>query len=541
MFKSTKVASSVALIISVCLSGGVFAQSYDVVIKNGRVMDPETNYDKVSNVGIIGDEIVAISTDELKGEKVIDATGKVVAPGFIDTHFHWPRELGYKIGLRDGLTSSMDLELGCAGSAIEQWYADREGVTQANYGCGVSHEFARAKVLDNQPQKNLYDPVSALVTRNKTGWALETPTTEQLEEIAKEVDEGMKAGGLNLASTVGYMREGVTSQEMYELQRVAAAYGRHTGAHTRFTPDNATNENLGAMEIVANGLALDAPISLLHFNNPGWELAQEMMVNLREKGVNIWGEIYPYTAGGTTLGAVFIKPENWIDRLGHRYEDTLFDPATNEFYTLEKYKEDVAKDPTKVILLFKAPETDPVRWISLKGVTMASDALPMMPIEGDWDTPYEKLANGHPRTSGSRALTLRLARENNVPLMDTLAILSYNSAYHLGEAGLEAMQKRGRMQEGMIADIVVFDPETVRDNATYTDAAVPSTGFQSVIVGGVETVRDDKVIKEARGGQAIRFTPTEKSLYQERTASDWKEKYTNAGEEIDFTSVVENK
>ncbi|MBY5991366.1 amidohydrolase family protein [Ferrimonas balearica] len=541
MFKPNPITTIIALTTVLMVPASAFAQTYDLVIENGRVMDPETRYDQVSNVGIIDDTIVTITREPLKGKKVIDATGQVVAPGFIDTHWHWPRELGYKMGLRDGMTTVMDLEVGCAGSRIDDWYADRQGKTQANYGCGVSHEMARAKVLDNQPEDKLYDVISLFETRRASNWAQGVPSEEQLRQIAQEVDAGMKAGGINLASTVGYMREGVTSKEMYEMQRVAADYGRHSGAHTRFTPDTATNENLGAMEVVLNALSLDAPVSLLHFNNPGWQLAQEMMVNLREKGVNIWGEIYPYAAGATAVNAVFLTPENWVERLGHRYEDTLFDPERNEFYTLERYQEDMKNNPTKAVLVFKAPEEDAVRWISLKGVTMASDGMPMMPVDGEWDTPWDEIQNGHPRTSGARASTLRLARENGVPLMDTLAILSFNSAYHLGLAGLEDMQVRGRIQEGMIADIVVFDPNTVTDNSTYTNATVPSTGFLAVLVSGVETVRNDKVIKDARAGQSIRFAPVDESQYQPQSTGEWKKKYTVAPDQVDFSDVNGNQ
>ena len=85
----------------------VQAQQYDLVLKNGRVMDPETLYDSVANVGIIDGRIATISKQPISGAEEIDATGNVVAPGFIDTHFHWQAPLGYALGLRDGLTLSL--------------------------------------------------------------------------------------------------------------------------------------------------------------------------------------------------------------------------------------------------------------------------------------------------------------------------------------------------------------------------------------------------------------------------------------------------
>ncbi len=152
------------------------ADDYDLVINNGRVIDPETLFDDIANVGIKDGRIVAISQDALTGAETVDATGHIVAPGFIDTHFHFQMPVGYSLGLRDGLTSSMDFEMGCAGSYMAEWYEARAGVTQANYGCAVSHEFARAMVIDGSDGDYLKDgPIAALTTRKKTGWSADAP------------------------------------------------------------------------------------------------------------------------------------------------------------------------------------------------------------------------------------------------------------------------------------------------------------------------------------------------------------------------------
>ena len=94
-----------SLVLCALTPSGSFAQTYDLVINNGRVMDPETLYDDVANVGIKDGRIVAITKKPITGDQTIDAKGRVVAPGSIDTHFHWQAPLGYAIGLRDGLTT----------------------------------------------------------------------------------------------------------------------------------------------------------------------------------------------------------------------------------------------------------------------------------------------------------------------------------------------------------------------------------------------------------------------------------------------------
>jgi hypothetical protein len=530
------------VVLNVLAAPTLFAKDYDLVIKGGRVIDPETMYDDIANVGITDGRIVAISKKPLKGAETVDATGKIVAPGFIDTHFHFQMPIGYSIGLRDGLTSSIDFEMGCAGSYMADWYEARAGVTGANYGCAVSHESARAMVIDGAGGDYMKDgPLSALETRKNTGWSQKRPTLEQGNKILEELDKGLQAGAPGIGSTVGYMREGVSSREMYEVQKVAARYGRPTGAHTRYTLGTDTTENNGAQELVANAVALGAPAIVLHYNNDGWQLAHEMITKLQERGYNIWGEIYPYAAGSTTINAEFLEPESWIDGFGRRYEDTMLDPVTGKYYTLETYKATVASEPSRLIVIFKQPEENQAKWLTLKGVTMASDATAGTPYDAPWDYPMEKLGGTHPRTAGARGATIRLGRENNIPMMQLMSILSYNAAKHLGDTGLKAMQERGRIQTGMVADIVVFDPETFTDNSTYEKGSIPSTGMKAVIVNGQVTVRDD-VVLPVFAGQPIRFDPEDKPRFEPISAEAWSAEFsTGMPLPSDFTGAFPQK
>jgi hypothetical protein len=199
--------------------------------------------------------------------------------------------------------------------------------------------------------------------------------------------------------------------------------------------------------------------------------------------------------------------------------------ATGEFYTQQTREEMLEKEPTRVVLVHKCPEEWVADWIKLPGVAIGSDDMPLIPDDTlTWDTPYEDLPNTHPRFSGSFAKVLRLARDNNIPLMQAVSMTSYNYAKPLGEMGLKAMQVRGRMQEGMVADITIFDPQTVTDNSTYAKGTLPSTGILHVLVNGVIVMKDQEPIKGVNPGQPIRFEPV-KSRLEPLTQENWQKTF----------------
>ena len=116
-------------------------QPYDVVIRGGRVIDPETNFDAVREIGIRGQRIEKISTSSLEGKRIIDATGLVVAPGFIDLHQHGQDDGSYKLKAEDGVTTALEMESGVPD--YPRFLEVRKGKTLINYGATVSQEAAR--------------------------------------------------------------------------------------------------------------------------------------------------------------------------------------------------------------------------------------------------------------------------------------------------------------------------------------------------------------------------------------------------------------
>jgi len=521
------------VVLVVLASPAVSAQEYDLVILNGRVMDPETMLDAVRNVGVKDGRIAIITNTELVGKDTIDATGLVVAPGFIDTHFHALDGLSIRLSALDGHTTGMDLEAG--GLNIDEWYAAKEDAWPLNYGTTVSHEGARMTVHDPElDYSGPFDVNQLLPKRGETGkdgvfgWSQTRSTLEQINQITEILDEGLRQGALGVGSTVAYMRNGTTAYEMFEVQKAAARYGRLTAAHTRFHGNNATptEAQMGGDEFILNGMLLRAPVLYCHDNDYGWWEIEEKLQMARAQGYNMWGEYYPYDAASTSIGSEFLTPEG-MKSIGLAYQDAMYDPEQDKMLDQAGYEAELARDPSKLVVIFNAPRKKWLPyWLRMPHMVVAADAMPSG-LTGDaaWNAPYTAY-KGHPRTTGGAGKALRLGREQDVPLMFTLAQLSYWSAKHLGDMGLEAMQVRGRMQIGMVADITIFDPETVEDKATYKagEQGLPTAGIPYVIVNGEMVVKDSE-FRKVWAGQPIRFPVEEKGRFVPVSVKGWIDEF----------------
>ena len=145
--KQVKTAMGVGFLNCALNVGAVFAQDCDIAIMNGRVMDPETNFDGARNVCIKGDRIAKITKDKITGKDTLEAKGLVVAPGFIDLHFHnVSTPFGQRLGLRDGVTTQLEIEAGVF--PVDMWYSHMKGKSQANYGATVATMSIRETVLN---------------------------------------------------------------------------------------------------------------------------------------------------------------------------------------------------------------------------------------------------------------------------------------------------------------------------------------------------------------------------------------------------------
>lgn len=514
-------------------AGGCFAQDYDLVINNGRVMDPETMYDDIANVGVKDGRIAVITKHKIKGAETINARGLVVAPGFIDTHFHAVDPFGTKLGVADGITTGMDLESGA--SPVADWYARmEENGHQMNYGATTGLAFARMAVHDPEIDiDEIVDATNQFYYGGKAGedglpgWSLSRSSVDQMNQIMQMLDEDLRQGALGIGVPAAYIARGMTSYEQFETQRTAARYGRLVSVHTRYhlNSQTPTESPIALDEILANAMLLRAPLLMAHDNDYGWWENEEKLQLARKRGFNVWAEYYPFAAGATLISADYLRPELWEGVNGYKYEETMYDPTADKFLTKAEYLEAVKTRPDLTVVVHIPPRKAWLKyWPTIPEMVVASDATVGLGSDGKllpWEADVTRYA-GHPRTSSSYSTTLQLARENGVPLMFTLSQVSYWTAKHLGDTGLEAMQERGRVQVGKVADLTLFNPKTVAPNATFKagENGLPPTGIPYVIVNGTIVVNKGEVLP-VRPGKPIRYPVEAKGRFEPVTVNKW--------------------
>jgi N-acyl-D-aspartate/D-glutamate deacylase len=449
-------------------AGRATAQTtYDIVIANGRVIDPESNLDAARWVGINGSKIAAISATPLQGKRTIDAKGLVVAPGFIDLHAHGQDDENYRIFALDGVTTALELEVGT--EDVPAFYAARQGKALINYGASSSHIRARMKVFD--------DPSSSLLPSGAGG--RDVASDAQIAAVTKMVSAGLAAGGLGVGIGLQYT-PGASKYEVLETFRAAAAFHAPVFVHTRgFATTDPGSSVESFMEVIAASAITGAPLHIVHLNSMSLSSTPktlQIVKDARERGLDVTTEAYPYSAGMTEIASPLLDqyangPDSMFGKLmqvstGQRLTRATF-PAAR-------------KAGGMVILFLNTPE--------MEAMAMTS---PLTAIASDGGIHEGK---GHPRTAGTSARTLGYyVRETKLlSMMDAIRKMTLMPAQRL-EKLAPVFRSKGRIRVGADADITVFDPTTVIDKSTYQQPALPSLGFRYVLVNGVPVVDEGKV------------------------------------------------
>jgi N-acyl-D-aspartate/D-glutamate deacylase len=451
-------------------AGPLAAQGFDLVIENGRVLDPESGLDAVRNLGIRGGKVVAIEIGPLQGSRRIDARGLAVAPGFIDLHRHGQNAENYRYAALDGVTSVLELEVGTGD--VERWYGEREPGQLINYGVSIGHIPVRMAVLGDS---GAFLP---------SGPAADRAANEaQVSEMRRRVEEGLRAGAVAVGFGTAYT-PAASEWEVLEMFRAAGAHGASAHIHVR-------GGITGIQEAISNAVVTGTPLHIVHINSTGGSNVGRMLQMIGEaqaRGFDVTTEAYPYNRGSTRIESSLY--DNWEQRSDSAISQIIW-VATGESLTRESFAR--YRQIGGSVIQAPSPMVNVERAINSPLTMIASDGSEM------------RDGKGHPRSTGTYSQVLgRFVREaGTLTLMDALGKMTLMPARRL-EARVPAMRDKGRIRLGADADLVIFDPARVIDRSTYQQQSLAPDGIPYVLVGGVEVVSGGRIVEGALPGRAIR-------------------------------------
>ena len=453
-------------------------KDYEIVILNGRVIDPESKLDAIMNIGINEGSVRLITSKEISGKTSINARGLVVAPGFIDFHQHGQDQENYRYKIMDGVTTALELEMGA--SDIDSWYVEREGTSLINHGVSVGHVPLRMDIMHDAGG---FAPVGDAAYR-----AASDSETEMLKSgIKKGLDRGALGVGFGLMYTPA-----ASKWEILEMFRIAAAAKAPCIVHMRYAGKIEPNSCIAALEEVISASSITgAPLHVVHITSLGFSLTPEMLQMIKEarsRGLDITVECYPYTATQTTVESA-VYDEGWQEKFGICYGDLQW-AETGERLTAESFAK--YRKSGGMVIAHSIREDIVKSTISDSIVLIASDGM----LTG---------GVGHPRGTGTfaRLLGKYVREEKLISLSEGLNKITLMPAKRLEEIA-PAMKKKGRICIGADADITIFDPEQIIDQATYEEPAKYSRGIVYVLVDGTIVVKNGQLQEGIFPGKGVR-------------------------------------
>ena len=480
------------------------ATPYDVVIANGRVMDPETGLDAIRHVGISGRTIKAISTTPLQGTQEIDASGKVVAPGFIDLHTHSPTELGQYYQLFDGVTTALELEAGAY--PVTEYGGQISDTPLINFGASVGYLNIRMR---HKSGISLADATATPWPQTLQGWlnalrfltsgadaaladTFKGPATEEdLAAMRAMLHAGIDDGALGIGLPLDYASEAINARELRGVFEVAAERKVTVFIHVR---RGINGDPTGLREALATAEDTGASVHICHISHNAMRNTELFLAEIRaakQQGVDVTTEVLPYNAGSAPISsAVFGR--DWQTVFGISYADVEW-AATGERLTQETFNHYRQDDPRGTVIHHYLKEEWTRRAIEEPGVIIVSDLIAMQ----------DKQKNVAPHNGAFTRILGRYVREQGViDLMSALEKMALLPAQRLEQAA-PAFKHKGRLQIGMDADITVFNPDTIIDRATYRNPYQEATGLEAVLVNGTPVILEGELVKETWPGERL--------------------------------------
>ena len=488
---------------------------WDVVLRGGRVIDPESGLDAVRDVAVDQGRVAEVGTGLPPGRAELDVAGLVVTAGFVDLHSHVNDVPGLRLQALDGVTTALELEAGVTPVDAAYRAAAAEG-RPVNYGFAASWALARMEVVGGIA----LDGRLGTFLANIASPAWQRPATPaQIAAVLARLSGDLADGALGIGLLVGYA-PATGPAEYLQVAGLAAEAGVPTFTHARDMIEMVPNVAIdGAEEIVRAAGETGAHMHYCHVNSTSQRYVDRVLGlvgRAQAEGARVSTEAYPYGSGMTGIGAAFLAPERLGER-GLSPSSLTYAPTGERVASEARLRELRQADPGGLVIIQLLDEDDPadrqllMRSLTFPGAVVASDAMPLTwtgPAPDPLTWPLPDTAITHPRTAGTFSRALRLLTRDGGPLSlaEALSKCSLRPARLLQDR-VPSMRRKGRVQPGADADIVVFDPATVSDRASYARSTRPSAGIRHVLVNGTFVVRDAGIVADARPGRPVRATP----------------------------------
>ena len=491
---------------------------HDLLIRNGRVIDPETGFDEICDVAVKDGIIAAVGTDLGPAGREIDATGLVVSPGFIDLHGHGQSVAADRMQAFDGVTTSLELEIGAL--PVAEWYDHQATVPRVlNYGTAAAWAFARRAAFGGFIPNGKTNPLNHMGGSNDNRWTTDAASPGQTDTILALTRQALEEGAIGIGTPNGYLT-GTGLKELSLVCDLAVEFDRPTYTHIAYMANIDPKSSVESyIRLIGLAGATGAHMHICHLNSTSLQdidRAVEIIAKAQAQGLHVTTEAYPYGTGSTVVGAPFFADPDFTKRTGSDYSDIELVKNQHRFTDRDDIMRAAHEEPTDLVMwhyldidvnaehrrMLDASVTYP-------GGSIASDAMPWVRPDGsiyegtEWPLPPEM--SSHPRSSGTFTKFLRdFTREREVmPLIEALAKCTIYPASVI-ERCTPQIARKARLRAGFDADITIFDPITITDSATFTDMNRPAEGVMHLLIGGTPVIANGQLDTAAAPGQAIR-------------------------------------
>ncbi|WP_036569299.1 amidohydrolase family protein [Nocardioides sp. URHA0032] len=487
------------------------------ILRGGQVIDPAAATQTVADVVVRDGTVTEISTVPVldAGATVVDVSGLVVGPGFVDLHSHVHSIAGQRLQAFDGVTTNLDLEAGLM--PLDRAYAEAAAAGRVlNYGFSASWADARGQVLAGVVPTARFDASTDLLGNPE--WQ-RTSSPAELAAWLELLERELAAGALGIGVLIGYAPRSDPA-EYVAVARLAASAGAPTFTHVReLVEAEPTTPVDGSTEVAIAAAETGAAMHHCHVNSTSRRHVDRVLGTLdeaRAAGSRVTVEAYPYGMGSTSVGAFFLAPDR-LSAWGLTPSSIVMLGTGERIADARRLAEVRELDPGATCVIEFLDERDEAdrellrRALAFPDAIVASDAMPLEWPDHRHDTrewPLPPGASTHPRTAGTFARSLRLMVREHALWTWTEAFrrCSYLPARVLDDVA-PAMRSKGRLAPGADADLVVLDPEAVTDRATVSDPTRPSHGVRHLMVGGTFVIRDGALDLAAYPGRAVRGEP----------------------------------